>query len=134
MPRKEISYNNIVQKDLEPTRYTLAYENGELIRRGQKRVRGHVVTLYNNYTRLPKEIRADVATRLLVEVAIATHSDPESVRKLLLDNYIRSSNAMFQNAERGVYDDVAVEPITYTIDPRRRPIRILEAPIVDSQN
>ncbi len=123
-----------MQKDLEPTHYTLAYEKGELIRRGQKKVRGHIVVLYNNYTRFPQEIRGDIATRLLVEVANATHSDPESVRKLLLSNYIKASDAMFQNAKRGVYDEVPVEPITYTIDPRRRPIRILEAPILDSQN
>ncbi len=68
----KISYNNgSVKETLQPTRYTLAYEKGELVRRGKKTVRGHEVTLYTNYSRLPRDIRGDVLVRLLVEVAKA---------------------------------------------------------------
>lgn len=133
METSELSYNNYSVKEiLQPTHYTLAYEKGELVRRGKKVVRGHEVTLYNKYTRLPRDIRADVTVRLLVEVAKATHSDPESVRQLLLTRYIEASKKMDENARYGIYEDVPVEPIRYTTDPRRKAIRIKEAPIFTS--
>ncbi len=135
METSKISYNNgSVKETLQPTRYTLAYEKGELVRRGKKTIRGHEVTLYTNYSRLPRDIRGDVLVRLLVEVAKATHSDPESVRLLLLTRYIEASEKMDKNAWYGNYEDVAVEPITYTIDPRRKPIKIEEAPILRAPN
>lgn len=118
----------------ERTHYTLAYEEGQLVRRGKKRIGGREITIYNNYSNFPKDIRGDIAARLLVEVAQATNSDPESVRKRLLENYMRASETISRNASEGIYTHVPVEPITYTVDPRRKTIHIDEAPIMESLN
>jgi len=130
-----MAYNTaLMAKNLERTHYTLSYEEGQLVRRGKKQIGGHEVILYNNYSKFPNDIRGEVVVRLLVEVANATGSDPESVRKKLLANYMAASDTIFGNARRGVYDPVPVEVISYTVDPRRRNIQMKMAPIASSLN
>ena len=123
-----------MSKEAVPTRYTLAYENGELIKRAKKHIGGREVTCYTNYTKLPRDVRSQVTFRLLAEVAKTTDSDPESVRLKLLDNYNAACKTASDNAYRGMYEPVLVEPITYTVDRRRRSIQIEKAPILTSLN
>lgn len=123
-----------MSRNQERTQYAVAYEEGDLVRRGKTRIRGREVKLYTNYSRFPREVRGEIATRLLVEIAQATNSDPESVRQQLMDNYNAATKKASDNAYRGDYTPVPVEPIRYTRDPRRRAIQIAKAPILSSQN
>ena len=117
---------------LERTHYTLSYENGQLIRRGKKRMGGHEVTTYNNYTRLPPDAWAGAEDRLLAEVALATGSDSRSVQKKLMANYNAACATLVENMRRKIFVPVPVEVISYTVDPRRRPINVQVMPIFSS--
>lgn len=128
-----MSYNMPpMAKELSPTRYSLSFEQGQLIRRGTKKIRGREVTLYTNYTMMPEHIRAQAAANAIGEAAMATGSNPETVYKQLLQNYFEAARKREANSNHFVFDYVPVTPITYTVDPRRRPIRIMSAPIVTS--
>lgn len=121
-------------KNIERTHYTVAYENGQLVRRGKKRMGGHEVTTYNNYTRLPPDAWAGAEDRLLAEVALATGSDSRSVQKKLMANYNAACSLMVENAKIGIFVPVPVEVIFYTVDPRRKPINVQAMPIVSSMS
>lgn len=131
-----MSYNTqSMSKKLERVHYTLAYESGELVRRGKKRIGGKEVILYNNYSRLPRSTRGEIIAHMLVEVALATNSDPESVWQLLMKNYNAAIKRESDNSFQGDHSPVTVEPIRYTVDPRRKAfVNIYKAPILANNN
>ena len=121
-------------KNLERAHYNVSYEKGRLTRRGTKRIGGHEVKIINYYFNLPEDAWNGAEQRLHVEIAKATGSDAESVRRKLLENYNRACAIIVENAKMGIFTHVPVEPISYTVDPRRLPIQIENSPIMSSLN
>ena len=107
-------------RDLDSAHYKIAFEEGQLVRRGVKYIDGREVKTYDNYFNLPRDTWPQAEERVHAEVAAAIKSDPESVRQRLLANYNRACEIKVANAHMGIFDPVPVEPIEYTVNITRQ--------------